>query len=366
MALRRHVMRLWKGACFVAVVLLITLGLTETALRLWVPLTALVDPVSLYPKVWYLEHVDEVRARGQHPTHVSDATLGWTYAPGLAQGELSTNSRGMRGSREYAIERRPGVRRGMVLGDSFSAGYGVADEATYAAQLESMLEDTEILNLAVPGYGVDQAILRWELAGRPYQPDFIVLGIFVPDFHRNVGTWWFDAPKPRFRIEDGALTLPPQKLPAMEDTVGNEQRIREELAPLLQNPRIWLAVRYVAERLARRFNGWREPEATFAEKRELLAGLISRLANDCRDRDIDLAIVTILTEYPEYPDEDRILAVIDAAAAASQVPVLHLDRFLGAETRVFDPQTDHWSPLGHRLAAARIADFLNAANVIEN
>jgi hypothetical protein len=355
------------------VIAVISLALAEAALRLWIPLTSIVDPVSLYPKVWYLEHVDELRARGTHPTHISDPLLGWTYAPNVRDGKLSTNSQGMRGKREYDQQRPPNMKRGMVLGNSFSAGYGVNDDETYASHLERMLSDTEVLNLAVPGYGVDQAILRWEQMGRQYDPNFVILGVFVPGVHRIAGTWWFDAPKPKFQIEGGVLALSQEALPTIEDTAGNEVRLREELDSLLNSPRFWVAATYFGDRLVRRLNGWREPESSFTEKRQLLEGLISRLATDCRNRDTDLVIVTILSDYPNYPDEDRILTIVDAAAARSQTPVLHLDRYLGSDPamtekteQTFDPRTAHWSPVGHRRAAHQIATFLQAAGVAED
>lgn len=353
-----------------AVLAVITLVLAEIALRAWVPLSSLVDPNGLYPKVWYLDHVDSLVDRAEHPSHVSHPVLGWTYAANVRQGELSTNAEGLRGRREYPLERVPGRRRGIVLGDSFSAGYGVGDDESYAARLEGMLPGTEILNLAVPGYGVDQAILRWELMGRAYQPDFVILGIFLPDFHRNAGTWWFDAPKPRFRIVDGELYLPDTPLPPMEDTRGNEARIREELAPLLRMPRVWVAGQYVAGRIAGRLRGWREPDTTFSEKQQLLELLIERLATDCRRRGVDLAIVTILTDYAAYPDEARILQVIADAADRVRVPVLDLERFLGADpgdgaaARVFDPATQHWSAYGHARAAETIARFLQVRGIV--
>lgn len=347
---------------------MVGIGAAELFLRSWVPLSSIVDPNSLHPVVWYLDNLESLEEQEQEPAQVSHPLLGWTYAKNLRKGELSTNSAGMRGRREYALQRAPGVRRGMVLGDSFSAGYGVADDQTFAARLENLLPGTEILNLAVPGYGVDQAILRWEVLGRPYEPDFIILGIFMPDFHRNVGEWRFSAPKPRFRVVDGALQLSNTPLPAIEDVSGNEQRIRAKLAPLLNAPRVWVAANYAAQRLAGRMRGWREPDETFDEKSRVLELLIARLAADCRERNIDLLVVTILTDYAAYPDEERILAVIADAAAEASVPVLGLGRDLGAqegEGEVFDPETQHWSPYGHKLAAAQIAEFLRERRIVE-
>jgi len=78
-----------------------TLILGEVALRIWVPLSSMVDPNTLYPKVWYLDHVESLVARAEHPSHVSHPTLGWTYAANVRQGELSTNAGALRGRRTW-------------------------------------------------------------------------------------------------------------------------------------------------------------------------------------------------------------------------------------------------------------------------
>ncbi|MCR9258133.1 MAG: hypothetical protein NXH95_00285 [Pseudomonadaceae bacterium] len=355
---------LWFASTLI--VLVTVLGLSELLLRSSVSLSSLVDPNDLYPKVWYLENFESVQSRGRHPVHASHEVLGWTHRKNLREPGFSTNSYGLRGTREYSFERQPGTSRVVVLGDSFSAGFGVEDEETFSAQLERLIPNSEFLNLAVSGYGVDQAVLRWETLGRRFQPDVVILGIFIPDFHRNTGTWWFDAPKPRFYIVNNTLTISSEELPPMEDVEANVQLIRNELDSLLRLPRVWIAGQFVFDRVLRKLRGSREADATFVEKQNILELLISRLAADCAKRGIDLLILTIPTEYSPYPDEDRILSFIVKAAESNNTALLALDRFLGtsaAEQRkepVFDAQTGHWSASGHRRVAIQVADFLKA------
>ncbi len=354
----------WFGMALISLVIVIVMS--EVLLRSFVPLSSIVDPNDLYPKVWYLENTEMVRSRGKHPTHDSHATLGWTHRPNVREANFSTNSRGLRGRREYSLDKPPGITRVVVLGDSFSAGYGVGDEEPYAAQLEKLIPESEFLNLAVSGYGVDQAVLRWEHLGYRFDPDIVILGIFIPDFHRNAITWWFDAPKPRFHIQDGELTLPSEKLPPMEDFESNEQRLRSELDSLLQRPRIWVAANYVFDRLSRKFRNAREADGTFIEKQRILELLIARLAEDCASRGIELVILTIPTESAPYPDEDRIQSLIANASAKNNAALFKLDRFLEtnsvdqSDEPVFDVETGHLSAAGHRRAAIQIADFLKA------
>ncbi|XOV81713.1 MAG: SGNH/GDSL hydrolase family protein [bacterium] len=345
--------------------------MSEFILRAFVPLSSMVDPNSLYPKVWYLENFEAVRSRGQHPTHESHEILGWTHRPSLRGSDFSTNSHGLRGKREYDFEKPLAKKRVVVLGDSFSAGYGVGDEEPYSVQLEHLVPETEVLNLAVSGYGVDQAIIRWELLGYRYEPDVVLLGIFIPDFHRNVGTWWFDAPKPRFHVKAGKLSLPNQTLPPMDDFEANEKRIRRDLESFIQRPRVLIATQYLYDRLSKKMRNSREEDSTFLEKQRILELLIKRIAEDCERRGINLVVMTILTEFTPYPDEDRILSTIANASLENGVTLLNLDRFLGASARervvepVFDVKTGHWSAAGHRRVALKIADFIETNNFLK-
>lgn len=346
--------------------LISAIGLSEFVLRCCVPLSSIVDEHSLYPKIWYLENFESVLARGQHPRHDSHPVLGWTHRRNLREVNFSTNSLGLRGTREYSLEKPSGYMRAVVLGDSFTAGYGVGDEETYTAQLELIIPDSEFPNLAVSGYGVDQAVLRWELLGYSFEADLIILSIFVPNFHRNTQTWRFDAPKPRFYLKNGELALSRDPLSSMDNVEANAQRIRSELGGFLKLPRVWIAATYTVDRLSRKLKNSREANDTFLEKKQILELLISRIASDCSSRDIELVVVTIPTEFEPYPDEDRILSSIAHVAEKNDVALLNLDRFLGlsseerAKTPVFDEETGHWSAAGHSRAANQIAGFLKS------
>jgi hypothetical protein len=44
----------------------------------------------------------------------------------------------------------------------------------------------EVMNFGVSGYGIDQAYLRWELEGRSYHPDVVILGLYPAEIGRNL------------------------------------------------------------------------------------------------------------------------------------------------------------------------------------
>jgi hypothetical protein len=98
--------------------------------------------------------------------------------------EIHTNSAGFRGAREYALKKPAGIYRILVLGDSFPFGFGVADSDAFPAVLESRDKTLEVINLSVPGYGIDQMLMAWRTIGAFYEADSVLIGVFPEDFWR--------------------------------------------------------------------------------------------------------------------------------------------------------------------------------------
>ena len=111
-----------------------------------------------------------VAGDGTWYTHI-DADLGWVTTPGVVSGAYAVNRPGQRATHEYAPQARPGVTRIAAFGDSFVHGDEVTTEQAWPAQLEGLDSDLEVLNYGVTGYGIDQAMLRYEREGARFEPD---------------------------------------------------------------------------------------------------------------------------------------------------------------------------------------------------
>lgn len=105
-------------------------------------------------------------------------------SPNFAPIEVHTNAAGFRGGRDYLPEKRAGIIRIAVLGDSFVFGFGVQDTESFPALLELSGLRREVLNLGVPGYGIDQIYLSYQEIAKKYHPDVVLIGIFPEDFWR--------------------------------------------------------------------------------------------------------------------------------------------------------------------------------------
>ena len=103
----------------------------------------------------------------------------------------------------------PVSRRVLMLGDSIAFGPGVADGETFSHKLHELDPTLAVVNLAVPGYGTDQALLRLQREGALLAPDVVVLHFCVAnDFVDNALAEYLYDPrraKPYFTLEGGQL-----------------------------------------------------------------------------------------------------------------------------------------------------------------
>lgn len=99
------------------------------------------------------------------------------------------------------------ARRVLVLGDSFTWGWGVAQGEVYTDHLQRRLPTTAIDNRGVNGFGTGQEYLlaQQELTARRY--DVVLVQVFANDLGDNVDDK--GGRRPLFAL-DGDLLLPPQ------------------------------------------------------------------------------------------------------------------------------------------------------------
>ena len=102
----------------------------------------------------------------------------------------------------------------LILGDSFSLSAGAIDSSSWEKKIEEKFKnfsiDYKIFNLATPGYGLDQAYIRWLKEGKYYNPDIVIIGITEGMIKNNLNlirpikTIRTGIPfsKPRFIIDD--------------------------------------------------------------------------------------------------------------------------------------------------------------------
>jgi lysophospholipase L1-like esterase len=129
--------------------------------------------------------------------HRASSILDWELIPGAygvgGFGEsYHINAAGFR-DRELKLKKQPNASRIMVIGDSFTFGPGVDLKDTYPKQIMRILNHDnircEVINCGVVGYDMWQyyAMLKQKIL--PYQPDLVVVGLFLNDINDSIAPY---------------------------------------------------------------------------------------------------------------------------------------------------------------------------------
>lgn len=131
-------------------------------------------------EMWrYASDLKELRQDERLPSHHFPNRKGFYYGV-----ELETNSMGFR-DREFFQEKPTGTKRIVMLGDSFTLGWGVPFAETYSKRLESLLrwggKAWEVVNTGVGIYNSVMEVELFKLKGLSLNPDLVIMMYFVND-----------------------------------------------------------------------------------------------------------------------------------------------------------------------------------------
>jgi hypothetical protein len=252
---------------------------------------------------------------------VYDPALGWRPRSNTQNAQSIHNAAGLRVEAADRIVKpasTPGIYRIALFGDSFVYGSEVTYPDTWAfgvaRRLEARGEAVEVLNFGVPGYGTDQAYLRWMQEGTAYSPDLVIFGLQLENMHRNVNLVRplyipvVDLPfsKPRFVERQGQWRLinqpavPPERLADVLQQFDRWEWHEEErfYKPAQYEALWWLHSRLlgvtVPTLLERAGSIPREDELT-AEKQELTFRILSDFARSVEERGARFLVVHLPT-----------------------------------------------------------------------
>jgi hypothetical protein len=159
-----------------------------------------------------------------------DELLGWSKVP-LSNGissrtgypiEYRINSKGLRDN-ETTYEKPDGTFRIVLIGDSFTFGWGVPIEKHFSTLLEGYFKNVEVINMGIEAYGIDQELIYLQLEGFRYEPDLVIA--YVPGLfeHRHMYTFRFGRNKPLFELIEGKLVLVNSPV---QDNINTSNRAR--------------------------------------------------------------------------------------------------------------------------------------------
>jgi len=140
----------------------------ETAIRIW-------NPPFAHPGMARIHRASKIFSWEHVPGSFGIGRLGETY---------HINTAGFRGA-EQSVKKPMGIKRIVTVGDSFTFGMSVNQEDAYSFQMERILNQKqkgyELINRGVMGYNMWQHYEMLKKHAIPYQPDLVVLEIYIDD-----------------------------------------------------------------------------------------------------------------------------------------------------------------------------------------
>lgn len=142
---------------------------------LWIPIAGecflrLLHPVPVVPR--YV-------TAGSFGIRVNEPNRSYWHSSADFRIQIRTNAQGMRADRDIPYEKPMGVKRIVVLGDSYSMGYEVSLEESFTYHMEQKLRDAgvnaEVVNLSVSGHGNAEQLLMLQHEGLKYSPDLVLV-----------------------------------------------------------------------------------------------------------------------------------------------------------------------------------------------
>ena len=136
-----------------------------------------------------------------------DRKLGWRHKLNFSTQDkdgipIFLNNQSLRDSSSFDIKKTNIV----ALGDSYTFGDGVKQEYTWPTQLESLI-NSDVLNMGVCAYGVDQMALWYEEFDKVLQPKVVLLALIEEDLFRTQLTHWISGhSKNRVAIKENQIT----------------------------------------------------------------------------------------------------------------------------------------------------------------
>jgi hypothetical protein len=290
--------------------------------------------------------------------------------------EFRINRQGFRRDADIQLEKPSGVYRVLVLGDSHTLGYEVAQEQTYSRVLERHLSTrgrrAEVINAGVAGFGTAEELVFLREEGLRYSPDAVVLGFYANDYLDNVKA-------DLFRLAGGKLVvnrathIPGVNLLKVANWTGAGRWLSENsyafgfvMNSLWEAGKRLLVRRALAGRMSEAAIG--SPETADRHQEELTLALLEGMYRLCRERGILFVIVDIpaMEEGEETQPDPRPISSLRPAILGTQPPIADYlvlsDELLGGERTtapLFVPHGQrHVSPYTHSLIGQRLGQVL--------
>jgi hypothetical protein len=309
------------------------------------------------------------------------------------QVSVHTNNLGLRG--KDIQEKKPNsIIRILVLGDSFTFGYGVENNEAFPAQLEMLLSNhlnrrVEVINSGVPGWSTAQYWIFLKEYGFDLEPDLVLVAIMENDLS--------DLGLNQYTFDDELLPISVESTRIMIDHRGRMHFVNDghlDMPKISFPGKQWISnhmqlYHWIRYRLVRLWLSYAESEANRSQAKEagvapngpikllspgeLLRGLktgnefqlryhryiIEAIERECADRNILVEYLLIANNGSNPKDGTPLRKLHDDCLALGQRCLDTANIFpptIASES--FFRQDPHWNAAGHRCVAVALANRL--------
>ena len=297
--------------------------------------------------------------------------------------EIRTNAHGMRSEDDFSVTKPDGVKRIVVLGDSFGMGYEVDHDDMFTSvlvrELERRGETVELLNLSVSGHGTAEQLIMLREEGLKYDPDLVLLCWHFTDYAENVRSGLFD-------LKDGELTSTGQRyLPGVAAREKMEKipgmTLVTDQSMLFWFMREWASENAIKPALAALRNRGtaavsdenegprnRSPEAFAGTEyaMDLSVALLDELEQTCADAGVALVILDI----PLRLERTRFKSLFPMKQAKDRLhssvvsPIDSFDAHAGP-MMYWEQSQRHFTPFGCRLVGETLAAAITEQRLLQ-
>jgi hypothetical protein len=304
------------------------LAVAEVAVRLIDPQATMI-PRSRFSAAYGLEfHPDRVI--------VNELAGQWRF-------EYTANSQGHRGP-VLPLSNRYGKPNVVVLGDSFTFGYGVADGQEYPALLRQRLAGSHgVVNLGTGGWGLTQELRRFYELGRQYEPRVVVLQFTGNDPSDNLLYPVTAVEGGRFAFHDRDET----------QVISIVKRLLSD--SILQHSHLYALARahlyYFMRGHEIAATAVPAADSDTPVEEQVYLRLLDTFAGDLASRGVRLLIIPVEDHLTAFP---RIRAGMLSLQARGLARFIDLDELFRTAPHERSPE-GHWGPASHRSVADALA-----------
>lgn len=304
-------------------------------------------------------HPDRLRRAPARSAVVHSTAYGWQLRPSWTQRDGPGFTTDAARCRRQPPPAAAGAPRVLLLGDSVTFGTGVADEETFAHLLGR--RGLTVANFAVPGWGLDQSLLRFEREGASFRPSVVALNVCLANDLADImlESYLYDPqwPKPFFTVEEGGLRL--------HDAHVHPSALRRAWRSLWEGSHLLNLIGSPAggapDKDEAHWQGRRKRAVKDEETALRLALLQMRRLRDGASRSGARFVVVLHPDRAAFEERSDLAGLLAEALGAAGIEVIDLAaRYRGAAWAFPDLTLDglgHLSPRGHQVAA----DVLDAA-----